>query len=316
MDQSYFEFHYPQEKIDINVFVHEIMNYRYHWHANDYELNILLNGSQEFCIGTTTYLLTENDVLLVNPGIGHCSLAQNANTRALVLHFSDSILKPYLPKGQIFNFTNCISSESTQMKEEFCKLRYYASQIYQVLSSEDTFSLPTAKASLELLIISLVKCFESQISKKGGDDNALHLDIINNLTTYIENHYSERITLEELSKYARYNRTYISTLFKDTAGVNFYEYLSRVRFQKALHELSTTSKNLTDIAMDNGFSDLKAFSNRFKETLHRSPMEYRSQLSPNRLIDEGNRIYINPHDDILQNKIQEYLSIFSRYANH
>lgn len=70
MGQEHFEMQWPRENLFLSGFVHEIMNYRYHWHTSDYELNILLHGSQEFCRGNQSYLLEEDDVLLVSPGVG------------------------------------------------------------------------------------------------------------------------------------------------------------------------------------------------------------------------------------------------------
>lgn len=309
MKQPHFELQWPRENLFLSGFAHEIRNYRYHWHVTDYELNILLHGSQEFCIGTEHHVLEEDDVLLVNPGAGHGSFAQHANTRTLVLHVSASAFKPYLKKGFAYEFPACISTQSTRDETRFRRLRHYASQVYLAAHSDSPFALLTAKASAELLLATLGECFEPQIIPKTGDEDMQHLETINRLISFIEAHYQEKITLEDLAQYVQYNRTYVSTLFKNTVGVNFYEYLSRVRFQKALLELSRSSKNLTEIALDNGFPDLKSFRARFKETLHRSPTEYRAMLSPDRVLDEQERSYISDSDPLLQEKLHLYAQI-------
>ena len=54
-------------------------------------------------------------------------------------------------------------------------------------------------------------------------------------------------------------------------GINFHEYLTRVRFQHALNDLTYTRENLTDIALKNGFPDLKTLTTRFRSTLQRAP---------------------------------------------
>lgn len=69
------------------------------------------------------------------------------------------------------------------------------------------------------------------------------------LLSYVEEHYAEKLSLEDLADYAQYNRTYVSTLFKQMVGINFHEYLTRVRFQHALNDLTYTRDNLTDIAL-------------------------------------------------------------------
>ena len=73
------------------------------------------------------------------------------------------------------------------------------------------------------------------------------------LLTYVEEHYAEKLALEDLADYAQYNRTYVSTLFKQMVGINFHEYLTRVRFQHALNDLTYTKENLTDIALKTAF---------------------------------------------------------------
>ncbi len=53
---------------------------------------------------------------------------------------------------------------------------------------------------------------------------------------------------------------------KQMVGINFHEYLTRVRFQHALNDLTYTRDNLTDIALKNGFPDLKTLTARFRST--------------------------------------------------
>ena len=92
--------------------------------------------------------------------------------------------------------------------------------------------------------------------------------------------------------------------------MNFYEYLTRLRFQQALYEMAATKKTLTDIALDNGFSDLKSFNKIFREAIGRSPSEYRAQLSPDRVILEKEaRRYVLQDDPLIQRKLKEYDSI-------
>ena len=76
MDFANYKMEWPREGLTVRCFAHDIMNYRYHWHPDEYELNILLHGSQEYCRGTQNVLLEEDDVLLTPPGVGHASFGQ------------------------------------------------------------------------------------------------------------------------------------------------------------------------------------------------------------------------------------------------
>ncbi len=309
MDQAYFEMQWPRERITLTGFAHEIMNYRYHWHPALYELSILLQGEQEFCRGSEPQMLGEDDVILISPGTGHASYGQQADTCALVLHFSAAAWKPFVKKGQLCDFPSCLSTEKDRYDPRYNRIRFYAAQICQAAMEDRPYAQVIARASLDLLMATLYTAFPFQTVRNVDEEDDQRRETVTRLISYIEQHYREKISLEDLARFSQYNRTYVSTLFKNTVGVNFYEYLTRVRFQKALMELSVTDKNLTSVALDNGFSDLKSFNARFRETLHRTPAQYRASLAPNRVLGGDSRRLLGDQDPLLKKKLGEYLRL-------
>lgn len=309
MNEARYDWQWPRDGLYMDCFVHEIMNYRYHWHQDQYELNVLLHGSQEFCVDRSNVLLQEDDVILIPPGSGHASFAQQANTRALVLHFSASAFRPFVKKGKLYLFPDCISAEENRNDPKFRQIRFLISQIFEAGYRQSPYSQLRAKASLELLLATLCESFCPQ-TVPVPEENSFHQETFSGMIRYIEEHYAQKISLEDLAAFSQYNRTYVSTLFKNTVGVNFHEYLTRVRFQQALCELASTKKTLTDIAMDNGFSDLKSFNKVFRAFIGRSPSEYRAQLSPDRIMpDNQSRRYVLQDDPLIQRKLAEYDTI-------
>lgn len=307
MEKAYFEMQWPRDNLFIRCFVHEIAQYRYHWHPEEYELNILLCGSQEFCYGAEITTLEEDDVVLVGPGVGHASFAQRANTRALVLQFSSKAFKPYVKKGYTFDFSACSSVSRDRDEKRYQLIRFYVAQIFEAASSGGTYAQLKAKGSMEMLLATLCCEFAPQQIKAVQEQDVQQQEVIRRLITHMEDHYAEKITLENLAQASQYNRTYVSTLFKNTIGINFYEYLTRLRFQHALSDLAATEKNLTEIAVDNGFSDLKSFNKRFKETLHRTPIEYRMQLDSQLILDGAEkRKFVLASDALVREKIERY----------
>ena len=131
MTSAHYQLDWPRENLIVRCFVHDVMNYRYHWHEDDYELSILLHGTQEYCRGNKNFLLRENDIILTAPGIGHASMGQQADTIAFVLHFSASAFKPFLKKGGIYDFPSCLSDETTRESADYRQVRFYASQIFR-----------------------------------------------------------------------------------------------------------------------------------------------------------------------------------------
>lgn len=89
-------------------------------------------------------------------------------------------------------------------------------------------------------------------------------------------------------------------------GINFHEYLTRVRFQHALNDLTYTRDNLTDIALKNGFPDLKTLTARFRSTFQRTPTQYRAALKPDEVLYDKVRQFLDPQDMVLRKKLGEY----------
>lgn len=308
MDSANYELDLPRENIHIRCFAHNIMNYRYHWHVDDYELSILLHGVQSYCRGSENSLLHEDDVILTAPGNGHASMTQAADTYALVLLFSAAAFKPLVKKGVVYQFPSCRSTDADRSEPRYRVIRFYASQLFRILQQGGPYAQLAAKATLELLTIHLCTQFEPKNFNTLPEDLERRA-IARRLLEYVEEHYASKLTLEDLADYAQYNRTYVSTLFKQIVGINFHEYLTRVRFQHALNDLAITNDNLTDIALRNGFADLKTFNARFRATLQRTPAEYRASLSPDRVVDGMTRRFLAPDDPILQKKLAEYTHI-------
>lgn len=92
---------------------------------------------------------------------------------------------------------------------------------------------------------------------------------------YITEHYSKTINLETVSSYVGLNPAYFSSVFKKATNQNFNDYVTEVRMENARLMLSHTSKDVTDIAEEVGYSDIKYFSKLFKKNTGLTPSEYR-----------------------------------------
>ena len=92
---------------------------------------------------------------------------------------------------------------------------------------------------------------------------------------YIQNHYTEGITLEEVSAIAGFSASYFSGLLKKEMGIGFSEYLVQLRMEKAKELLKGTTVNIKDICGQVGYSDLKHFNAIFKKYTGIKPGEYR-----------------------------------------
>ena len=92
---------------------------------------------------------------------------------------------------------------------------------------------------------------------------------------YIQNHYGEPMTLEEVSGEVGLSPTYFSVLFKKTEGEGFARYLINVRMEQAKILLRETNLPVVEICKKVGYNDLKHFTQTFEKATEVKPSTYR-----------------------------------------
>lgn len=309
MEKDYYELQWPRDNLYFACYVNESLNYRYHWHPSEYELQIVLSGRQEFCREKERFVMEEDDVILTDPNAGHASFSTTVNTRTLVVRFSALAFKPFLKKGSRFSFPDCLSSAATRSRLPYRRIRLYAAQLLDAASGDSPYGQMTARGSAELLLATFLQDCSPQVTATLPDQNEAQQELMQRLAQYIEEHYREKITLEELARFSQYNRTYISTLFKNMVGINFYDYLMRVRMKYALLDLADNKKNLTVVALDNGFSDLKSFSSRFRDIFQYTPSQYRRSVSQDCVLHDLGRRLVPAADPLVRQKLDSYMGL-------
>ncbi|MFB5196587.1 response regulator [Neobacillus sp. KR4-4] len=92
---------------------------------------------------------------------------------------------------------------------------------------------------------------------------------------YIEIHYADSLTLEQVAEYVELSPFYFSKLFKDRFGMTFIDYLTEIRIKHAKAEMVDPGKSLKEICYSIGYKDPNYFSRVFKKHTGLSPTEFR-----------------------------------------
>lgn len=156
-------------------------------------------------------------------------------------HFHRLLMSRYLSN----DYTGIFSCDSYEaMAEEFKTLRDMLRQIIQIDTSE-TVSIADSDSWIQTL------------------------------KDYCEKNYSEPITITTASEMLHISPSYFSTLFKKATKENFTAYITHLRLKKACELLVSTGKNISDIAIDVGYSDYFYFTKVFRKHFRITPSEYR-----------------------------------------
>lgn len=96
---------------------------------------------------------------------------------------------------------------------------------------------------------------------------------------YIEKNFTEKISIEELSKKFTVGRRNFDRRFIKATGNTPVEYLQRVKIESAKKELETSRKTINEIMYEVGYADVKAFREVFRKITGLSPLEYKNKYN-------------------------------------
>ena len=100
------------------------------------------------------------------------------------------------------------------------------------------------------------------------------LQAISKIQSYINENITRRLSLGEIADIFGYSQGYLSSLFSKYAGINFVDYVTNARIQKAKELMASNQVKVYEVASDLGFESSFYFSKVFKKVTGMSPSDY------------------------------------------
>ncbi|WP_304942156.1 response regulator transcription factor [Vallitalea guaymasensis] len=100
---------------------------------------------------------------------------------------------------------------------------------------------------------------------------------IDEIKTYINQHYTENLSLNSIAEHFFFNPYYLSQLFKKKTGESYLNYVTKLRIQKAQQLLNTTNMKIYEICHAIGYENTKYFNKVFQKHIGLKPSEYRKK---------------------------------------
>jgi len=114
---------------------------------------------------------------------------------------------------------------------------------------------------------------KSEVQTAYGEDARLSA-----MLDYIYMNYDREISLTDLTERLYVSVSSLSRFFSKKMGMSFVEYVKRFRLQKVKEDLKMSKAPITQIAVENGFSNSSSMNRSFKEMYQITPTEYREQI--------------------------------------
>ncbi len=93
---------------------------------------------------------------------------------------------------------------------------------------------------------------------------------------FIQQHSDDELSLTKVAKFSSISGNHLSEKFKEVTGINFVDYIARIRVGKACDLLENSNLRISEIAFAVGFQSLSQFNRVFKKLTRKSPTQFRA----------------------------------------
>ncbi|EOH92592.1 hypothetical protein UAW_02989 [Enterococcus haemoperoxidus ATCC BAA-382] len=270
------------------AFINDGMTIVYpHWHK-EIELIYSIRGTVNIGVGDEIVHVADGEIYFFASGEPHYFLA-SPNSERIVYQFDLSLFEEINLKSTndcslIELFETGEKHSSKWSKSLAMDMKKLLQQLFEEYGKQDLGK----NYALFSLLFQLVTTFYRRLPqthtevKKGAKASTIkykeNLKQLDRIFTYVENHYEESITLEEIAKYSGFSSYYFTRFFKANTGTTFMSFLTEYRINQAKFILANEKVPMIEVAEKAGFASVKTFHHVFKEQVGISPLKYQKMI--------------------------------------
>lgn len=149
----------------------------------------------------------------------------------------------------------------------FSKTPLLRTPLKSPLLFSDFNEIPQTQKELSSLLENLKTFTEIQISKNNSW-------LAEKTKDFIDNHFKEDIKVEDIARYLKVHRSFMTRSFKKAYGLSPIEYRHKIRIFEGLKLMNQENLEITQAAVDSGFSCIQRFEEHFKQQLGATPSQF------------------------------------------
>lgn len=254
-----------------------------HWHRG-IELSYVERGRiDDFLINKEHYSSKSGTILIVNTQEIHSIRDfENDNSLALSIIFPyDYVINLYPAIAHQIIKINDPTKFNSKQKISYLRLQSLLGQFIKVYFLD----IPTKYLEQQRLIDEILCLLLSDFTEEKSDQQRISgrkIYIINRLqyiTQYVNNHYQEELNLTVIANQCNISKEYLARFFKKEMELTVENYINNVRAEHAYHELKHSKNNLTQIAINNGFSSIRTMNRAFDKLYGESASKIKKKRS-------------------------------------
>lgn len=251
------------------------------YHSHDHlELAFILSGEGRYRFEDGIISVKEGDMLILNPGVKHQALAcPEAETPATEFFTGAADFQiPGYPANTL------PTPEEGHVLHTAGELRQKLFKIYSAMEAEKAMCRQgryfMLKAYLMQMMILVLREQCEPVAQTAGYafESFNKKDVVERMIDYFEDHYSEKISLDQIAENMYLSPFYISKIFKSETGDTPIRHLINIRLEKAREMLvGGHAGSIQEVAASVGYDDAYHFSKLFKKRYGMSPSQARKK---------------------------------------
>ena len=249
-----------------------------HWH-DEIEFVSVTKGTMIYTIEGENILLSEGQGLFINSRILHVAGPDKTSE----CEFLCAILHPMLLCASGYTERNYVEPVIKNSNLKYLVLDKNTDWQKTVLDDVEKMYYTTkeemSELTIQMLLFSVWKNIYAYAKTTVYEHvkSSHHLSTLKEMISYIQQHYKDKISLDDISASGNVGKTMCTKLFSTYVNKTPFEFLKDFRIEQSVELLKSTDLSITDISYESGFSSSSYFGECFKESLGCSPLEYRKE---------------------------------------
>lgn len=247
-----------------------------HWH-DAMEILFCLNGEVRIHAEHDTLTLSHNQLIVFDSKEVHSIHSDSKLYMFLCIHVDKKLLSVYCPNLELYHI-KCrpvpLDDPKAIQYIHLCRLAHELTRTN--IKNASTRAMRSDGTAL-LMLADLIQYFSEYAPPETASGHGNRT--IRELISYVNEHYTEKLSLEDAADYVGFSREYFCRFFKQHMGLTFLRYLNEVRISHAGRLLSSTDLSISEIMNTCGFTNQTIFNRLFKEIYGMTPRQARKTLS-------------------------------------
>ena len=244
-------------------------NFHLHSHAG-YEIFLFFTGDAEYIVDEKKYPLSPGDIIIIKKQKMHRihHLSNKEYNRLVFTIFPD-----FFVQNNCEELERIFLSDSPEIGEKISSATAKSSGLYDAImryseyakALDNPYTTVTKSILIEILyLLNNISSFEETSVINENLSEVIH---------YLNNNFSENITLDILCDKFYISKYYLCHIFKQATGLTVQQYVKEKRLVKAI-ELRENGMPLTEAALQVGFENYSSFFRAFTKRYKTNPASY------------------------------------------